>query len=358
MNTELNKVSKRAGLIKIGIDMHRRNYRVVRQIDYREPQPAQKFHPEAFCNWLGKQLTVAERVVVCYEAGCFGYEPARRLQAMGVEVYVLAAQNWDEQGKGQVNDKHEAQVMCRRLSEYLGGHRKALSIVRIPSGEEEARRARGRLREQLHGELRRMQAMGRSLLLQREKVVSGRWWAESIWAEILQEMAPWVLAQLEIWKQLSEAIEERLRKIEGELRAEAPRKLLFGEGELTDELLARELIDPERFRNSRQVANYFGLCPRDSTSDQRGRLGPITKQGNPRLRRLLVALAWRVSRFQPDYRGLRRWGALLEDRRASGAARKKAIVALAGRLAVDLWGMATGRVQAQELGLVQKVRLN
>ena len=70
---------------------------------------------------------------MCYEAGCFGYEPARRMQAMGVEVYVIAAQNWDEQGKGQVNDKHDAQVMCRRLSEYLGGHGKALSIVRIPS---------------------------------------------------------------------------------------------------------------------------------------------------------------------------------------------------------------------------------
>ena len=161
----------------------------------------------------------------------------------------------------------------------------------------------------MHGELRRMQAMGRSLLLQREMVVSGRWWAESSWAEILQEMAPWVIAQLEIWKQLIEAIEERLRKIEGELRGEALRKLLFGEGERTHELLARELIDPERFRNSRQVANYFGLCPGESTSDQRRRLGPITKHGNPRLRRLLVELAWRVSRFQPDYRGLRRWSA-------------------------------------------------
>jgi hypothetical protein len=27
---------------------------------------------------------------------------------MGVEVYVIAPQNWDEQGKGQVNDKHDA----------------------------------------------------------------------------------------------------------------------------------------------------------------------------------------------------------------------------------------------------------
>ena len=80
------------------------------------------------------------------------------------------------------------------------------------------------------------------------------------------------------------------------LRAGAPRRLIFGEGELTHELLARELIDPERFRNSRQVANYFGLCPRESTSDQRRRLGAITKHGHPRLRRLMVELAWRVSR--------------------------------------------------------------
>lgn len=47
------------------------------------------------------------------------------MEAMGVEVYVIAAQNWDEQGKHQVNDKHDAEVMCRRLSEYLGGHDKA-----------------------------------------------------------------------------------------------------------------------------------------------------------------------------------------------------------------------------------------
>ena len=61
--------------------MHLRNYRVVRQIDYSQPQPAQKFQPEAFCSWLAKQGELAERVVVCYEAGCFGYEPARRMQA-------------------------------------------------------------------------------------------------------------------------------------------------------------------------------------------------------------------------------------------------------------------------------------
>ena len=30
------------------------------------------------------------------------------MQEIGVKVYVIAPQNWDEQGKRQVNDKHDA----------------------------------------------------------------------------------------------------------------------------------------------------------------------------------------------------------------------------------------------------------
>ena len=233
-----------------------------------------------------------------------------------------------------------------------------MSIVRIPSPQEEERRARGRLREQLHRELRRLQAIGRSLLLNWEMPVNGRWWAELSWPGIVQGVPKWVSTQLESWKAIIETIEEQLDKIEAELRAAAPRRLIFGEGELTHELLARELIDPERFRNSRQVGNYFGLCPSESTSDQRRRMGAITKHGHPRLRRLMVEMAWRITRFQPTYRGVHRWRPLLENPKASVAARKKAIVALARQLAVDLWRMATGRVQPQELGLLSKVRRN
>ena len=228
-------------------------------------------------------------------------------------------------------------------------------IVRIPSAQEEERRSRGRLREQMREELGRIQAIGRSLLLNWEMPVHGRWWRELSQPGLIKAVPAWVITQLESWRPIAEAIEKQLGKIEDELRAAAPRKLIHGEGELTHELLARELIVPKRFRNSRQVGNYFGLCPSESTSDQRRRLGAITKHGNPRLRRLMVELAWRISRFQPNYRGLRRWGALLEDRKASAAARKKAIVALARRLAVDLWRIATGRVQAQELGLELRV---
>ena len=36
--------------------MHLSNYRVVRQIDHSQPEPAQKFKPVVFFLWLGKQL--------------------------------------------------------------------------------------------------------------------------------------------------------------------------------------------------------------------------------------------------------------------------------------------------------------
>jgi transposase len=366
MNTTLDNmkqqynhsIEKRVELSKIAIDMHLKSFRVVRQMDHGSVQPAQRFEPARFYHWLEKEKEKAERVAVCYEAGCFGYEPARRMQGMGIEVYVIAPQSWDEQRKRQVNDKLDAAVMCRRLSDYLDGHRKALSVVHIPSREEEEERAAARFREQLCKEMRRIGAMGRSLLLQREMAMRGQWWRGSAWQRIRQAMPAWVVHQLEIWKGLLEQLEKRIGQEERQLRGTAAAEpVLFGEGELTHVLLRRELMDVRRFKNARQLGNYFGLCPSENTSGERRRLGAITKHGNPRLRRVMVELAWRIVRFQPQYVALRRWGPVLrEDKWSSSAARKKAIVAVARRLAVDLWRIAIGRKKAEELGLRLKVR--
>jgi transposase len=346
-------VENKVQLSKIAIDMHLKSFRVVRQMDHGSVQPAQRFEPGHFYKWLDKEKHKAQRVAVCYEAGCFGYEPARRMQAMGIEVYVIAPQSWDEQRKRQVNDKLDAAVMCRRLSDYLDGHGKALSVVHIPSHQEEAERAGARFREQLCKEMRRIGAMGRSLLLQREMAMRGRWWEDKSWQRITQAMPAWVVHQLQIWKGLLEELEKRIGQEERQLQGSAANEsVLFGEGHLTHVLLKRELLNAHRFKNARQLGNYFGLCPSENTSGERRRLGPITKHGNPRLRRMMIELAWRIVRFQPQYVALQRWGPLLrEDKRSSPAARKKAIVAVARRLAVDLWRIAIGRKKAEELGL-------
>ena len=58
-------------------------------------------------------------------------------------------------------------------------------------------------------------------------------------------------------------------------------------------------------------------------------------------------------RFQPRYRAVRKWKERLrKGQLTTGPKRKKAIVALARQLAVDLWRVRTGRLRQQQLGLV------
>ena len=76
-------------LIKLGVDVHWREYVVVRQIDGTSPQPAQRFAPEAFVAWVAKQVQQADVVHCCYEAGPFGFVLHRRLIRLGVKNLVV-----------------------------------------------------------------------------------------------------------------------------------------------------------------------------------------------------------------------------------------------------------------------------
>jgi transposase len=51
------------------------------------------------------------------------------------------------------------------------------------------------------------------------------------------------------------------------------------------------ISDVSRFRRGKQVASYLGLIPREESSGGKQKLGAITKQGNRRLRSLLVEAA-------------------------------------------------------------------
>ena len=78
----------------------------------------------------------------------------------------------------------------------------------------------------------------------------------------------------------------------------------------------------------------------------------MSKKGDPRVRAMLVEMVWRMMRWQPNYHGLKKWMGVLGDPGRSPAARKKAIVAIARQLAVDLWRLFTGQTTADKLGLI------
>ena len=172
--TETN--TKSYATIKLGIDAHAKWYYVARQLDGATPQPVQKMEFEGLLHFVAKQQGLAREVHTCYEAGAFGYHLHRKLEAMGVSNLVVQPQDWDERGKGVKTDRIDALALCQRLDRYVRGNRKAFSVVRVPSEEEERERALSRQRGQLVRERQRLQAMGRSLLEMHGIHVTGKWW--------------------------------------------------------------------------------------------------------------------------------------------------------------------------------------
>jgi transposase len=108
-----------------------------------------------------------------------------------------------------------------------------------------------------------------------------------------------------------------------------------GVGPLTALTFVHTLEDPSRFRHSREVGAYLGLTPRQAQSGDRDPQLPISKAGDVRLRRLLVQCAHRILGPFGHDSSLRRWAQQLASR-GGAAGRKRAVTALARKLAVVL----------------------
>lgn len=342
----------KAKTIKLGIDVHLDRYVVVRILDGGTPQPPQRFAPVEFMLWVAKQLTLAEKVFTCYEAGPFGYTLHRKLEKMGASNYVVRPRDWDEYGKKVKTDKRDAKALALHLDRYVNGNHDAFCVVRVPTPEQEQERSVSRQRESFQRERQRLAAQGRSHALYYGEHLQGEWWREEVWKTSAAQLPAIVVDLLEPLRRLIAAQEVELKTRTREVEAAASQQLPVGLGKLTSEILEREVADWQRFKNRRQVASYTGLCPSEDSSSHRRFQGSINKHGNRRLRPVLVECSWRLCVFQPEYRVVKKWRPELLNPKTSRPRRKKIIVAMARAFCVDWWRVRTGRCQAQDLGLV------
>ena len=93
------------------------------------------------------------------------------------------------------------------------------------------------------------------------------------------------------------------------------------------------------FSNRREVAAYGGLTPSPFKSGGIDREQGISKSGNPRLRKMMIQLAWMWIRYQPGS-AISGWFAGFVGTRR-GRIRRIAIVAVARKLLIALWRFAT-----------------
>lgn len=112
----------------------------------------------------------------CYEARPFGFVLHRALVALGVRNAVVQPVCLDERHNGVNHDKSDARELAQRLDRYVAGNTRALATVRVPTPEEEQKRAASLQREQLKREVQRVASQGRSLLLTQGHREKGGWW--------------------------------------------------------------------------------------------------------------------------------------------------------------------------------------
>jgi transposase len=355
----VQRIKLSGSMIKIGLDVHARLYVAVAQYDHLLPKPARRLAPMEFLPWVEQLLRAGHTVHVVYEACGFGFGLYRELKALGAHCYVIAPRKLDEQCTRVKTDPRDATTLCQRLSRYLDGNTRELAVIRVPTEVEEQDRHVSRQREQLVHMRQKLEAQGRSLLISHSLPSPAHWWKNQTWSRLAKLLPAWICIRLEVHRPALFTLQKEIDALSAQLEAAAPADVPLGIGKLSTVVMTREICSWERFNNRRAISSYTGLCPGEHTSGSKRVPGSVTKHGNPRLRAALVECAWRMVRFQPNYPPVKKRLAILaKGARATGAQRKKAIVAVARHLAVDLWRIHTGRRSAAQLGLTNAETLS
>jgi len=283
---------------------------------------------------------LAVRIVI--EAGCHSPWVSRLLEGFGHEVIVANPRQlrliYRNDSK---SDRVDAEYLARvgRLDPQL------LFPIRHRKADTQADRALLRSRELLIRTRTRMISHIRGLV----KSIGGRIprahtacfatkAREYIPVELLETVAP-LLDQINAITQQIKAYNGRIEMLAGEKYPEV--ELLTqvnGVGTLTALAFILAIEDPYRFRNSRAVASYLGLRPRQDDSGSHQPQLRITKAGDPMLRQLLVQCANHILGPLGKDSDLRIWGHTLAERGGKNA-KKRARVAVARRLSVVLLSM-------------------
>ena len=330
MNKSTKPISYSDKYIYIGIDVHKKTYSVVAVADREVIKNwTTAASPEGLREQLLKYFTGA-KIHTAYEAGFSGFALHRELVKYGINNIVVHAAGIETALHNRVKtDKRDAY----KLATLLEAGR--LKGIRIPSDIEERHRLLTRTRQQLIEERTaiknklRMKFHQFGLIDYDETRAMSHKFVKELLAKVQsQELIIVVEACWNIWKSL----DRELAKLKKALKAQAeedPTEATYqsvpGIGLVSARTLANELGDMSQFKNERQLFSYTGLTPSEYSSGEHVCKGHISRQGNRRVRAILVEIAWRVIEKDTSL-------AICFERLYPRIGKKRAIVAIARKL--------------------------
>lgn len=291
-------------------------------------------------------------IVMAYEASACGYVLHDEAEAIGIKCWVLAPTKMEKsvEQRGHKNDDRDADDLVEKLRGHvLAGNR--LPTVWVPDAQTRDDRELIRMRLELADKQTQLKAQIQMLQkrhgLEKPSGLGAGWTVGyRRWLQELTESERfgWGMRQAltSLLRQLG-SIETELKRMQEsveQLAGESRHKPIVNEltqecgvGLLTAMVYRTEIGYAGRFRRGRQVGKFVGLTPKSHESGQQNdRKGHISRQGPPRLRKMLCQASW--SHVCHDRRAQRIYQQLVLR---NPKKKKIAIVAVMRRLAVRLW---------------------
>lgn len=307
-----------------------------------------------------ERLNADKQVSVYYEAGRYGFWPARRMREIGAEVHILPINKLKVImcGKTIKTDKLDAK--------FLGGLHPSDEVpeVYIPTLAEEGRRDAERELDRLKTSISRVNAQMLALIDRTPLPTPGFHRTSTEWRKAVTEWStlpewrecpellllrlPNMISELALfekelreWTEIIRRFQQRDEERSGQPdhtdnTAATVKKLqqFKGVGERLSRHLPWEVGDFRRFGSGKQFAAFHGLTPCPFSSGTMNREQGISKAGRKSLRKMAVECAWLWYRWQPESWLVKKWKDRLEQK---GRIRRTAIVAMARQLLVALW---------------------
>ena len=282
--------------------------------------------------------------LVGMEACATAHHWARELMKLGHQVKLIPAAYVKPYVKRGKNDAADAAAICEAVG------RPSMSFVAVKTKEQQSVLALHRARKLLVGQRTQSSNQLRGLLAEfgliaakglgniktlMEKVRAAD---DAVLPQVVRQLAETIEAQLIALSSAIKAIEKKIDKQAQGDPDSARLQTVPGFGPLLASALPATVSDPERFRSGRGMSAFLGMVPGQHSTGGKTRLGPISKQGNGYLRRLLYLGA--MSLVRTASRRTDRLGEWIRQLRLRRPARVVAM-ALANKLARIAWAVMT-----------------
>ena len=291
-----------------------------------------------------KVLAFFEEMSPCLigmEACATAHYWARELTKLGHEVRLMPAKDVKAYVKRNKNDAADAEAICEAV------RRPTMRFVRVKSAEQQGHLMQHRTRDLLMRQRTQLINALRAHLAELGIVAAqGREGVQELLTTIadpqdqrvpIDARASLMLlaAQLEAVQTLIGLIEKRIMAQHRSNEASKRLQTIPGIDVVGATAIAATVADPTVFRSGRDFAAWIGLVPRQDSTGGKHKLGPISKQGDQYLRRILVVGAHAVLRRAKENPEKFPWITQLLARRPF----KVVAVALANKMARVAWAL-------------------